>query len=335
MNSYELKDFNKRVGLNTSLDDISSVICDLYNLGSFVSSELITIGYEDFNYYLTTSKNKYFVKILNKIRDAEDKKCFLDRIRIVAKSDISAPKPLVINDDIYLSLDYKNNHYDLCVFEYIDGKSLYELNERPADSKTIKELVKQMAMIHNLDYKLSPSYDAWTITNFKKEYEDKKDYLPEELQEQFKSLLADFNNIDFEKLPKALIHGDIVTSNVIKDKNSKIWIIDFSTFNYLPRIVDLTVTASDVCLDVNSKDNTHKNISLMLNEYNKCNPLTEYEIGIFPLFFKLASAMQILQTSFIAKTQGVSDENQLWFDMGMVAYSYTSDKNFNTFFENF
>ena len=63
MNTFELQDFNKRIGLNTDLKNISEQICNKYNLGNFVSNELITIGYEDYNYYLTTSKGKYCVKI--------------------------------------------------------------------------------------------------------------------------------------------------------------------------------------------------------------------------------------------------------------------------------
>ncbi len=45
MNTFELQDFNKRIGLNTDLKNISEQICNKYNLGNFVSNKLITIGY--------------------------------------------------------------------------------------------------------------------------------------------------------------------------------------------------------------------------------------------------------------------------------------------------
>ena len=48
MDKYELQDFNKRIKLNTDLKNISEQICIYYNLGDFVSNELITIGYEDY-----------------------------------------------------------------------------------------------------------------------------------------------------------------------------------------------------------------------------------------------------------------------------------------------
>ena len=64
MDYFELQDFNKRIGLNTKLDNISKEICNIYNLGNFISNDLITIGYEDYNYILTSSQGKYCVKIL-------------------------------------------------------------------------------------------------------------------------------------------------------------------------------------------------------------------------------------------------------------------------------
>jgi len=63
MENYELQDFDKRINLNTGLENISKEICTIYGLGDFVSNEIIPIGYEDYNYYLTTSDNKYCVKI--------------------------------------------------------------------------------------------------------------------------------------------------------------------------------------------------------------------------------------------------------------------------------
>ena len=72
MDSFELQEFNKRIKLNTDLKNISELICKKYDLGQFISNELITIGYEDYNYYLTTSKGKYCVKIFSKERTIND-----------------------------------------------------------------------------------------------------------------------------------------------------------------------------------------------------------------------------------------------------------------------
>ena len=60
-----LREFAKRINLNTDLDNISKEICNEYNLGQYISDTIIEIGYEDFNYILETSSGKYCVKIFN------------------------------------------------------------------------------------------------------------------------------------------------------------------------------------------------------------------------------------------------------------------------------
>lgn len=327
MDTFELQDFNKRIGLNTDLQNISKKICESYNLGDFISNELITIGYEDYNYYLTTSSGKYCVKIFSKIRTEEDVKNYLDRIRAVANSEINAPKPLMVNNDITLSLDYEGNHYDICVFEYINGKNYFELGEKPSKD-VIKEIARQTAMINNLDLKPVFIYDTWAIVNFAKEYNQKREYLSDDYKDEFDRLLVELNNIDFTNLPKAFVHGDIISTNVMLDENEKVWIIDFAVSNYLPRIIDLAVIACNMCLDEKSKDNTYENIALLINEYNKYNQLTEYELKVFRIFYRLANAMHILQPQYIIKTDGDSDENQYWLNEGIIGYSYSEDESF-------
>ncbi len=78
------------------------------------------------------------------------------------------------------------------------------------------------------------------------------------------------------------------------DKNNKIYIIDFAVSN--------------------------DNISLLIREYNKDAPLTEYELSTFSIFYKLANAMCILQTEYIIKTDGDSKENQYWLNESIKGY---------------
>ena len=326
MNKFELQDFNKRIELNTDLENISKEICKAYDLDDFVSNELITIGYEDYNYYLTTSKGKYCVKIFNKARTKEDVENYLVRIKAVANSDINAPKPILVNGDVALNLNYQGNSYDICVFEFIDGKNYFQLQENPSE-EVIKELAKQTAMINNLDIRPNFIYDNWAIINFILEYNQKRNYISDQYKDEFDKLVDEYKKVDLEKLPKAFVHGDIISTNVMLDKNLKIWIIDFAVSNYLPRIIDLAVISCNMCLDKNSKENTYKNISLLLSEYNKYNKLTDYELETFGIFYRLANAMHILQTQYIAKTEGNSEENQYWLNEGIIGYSFWKEKS--------
>ena len=82
-----------------------------------------------------------------------------------------------------------------------------------------------------------------------------------------------------------------------------------------------------MCLDRNSKENTYKNISLLLSEYNKYNKLIDYELETFGIFYRLANAMHILQTQYIAKIEGDSEENRYWLNEGIVGYSFGEAKS--------
>lgn len=57
-----LKEFAKRISLNTELNNISREICNQYNLGQYISDTIIEVGYEDFNYILETNTRKVLCK---------------------------------------------------------------------------------------------------------------------------------------------------------------------------------------------------------------------------------------------------------------------------------
>lgn len=330
MDKFELQDFNKRIGLNTKLDNISKEICNRYKLGNFVSNDLIPIGYEDYNYILTSSRGKYCVKIFNKERDKEDLNNYLDRIKVIAESDVKSPKPLKVNGNIYYCLSYENNDYNICVFQYIDGKNFFELQNK-ANEEEIKELAKQTALINNLNFKPDFIYDSWAIINFENEYINKRKYLSEKQRICLDEILNELKKIDMNKLPKGFVHGDIISTNVMKDTNNSLWIIDFAVSNYLPRIIDLAIIACNMCLIKDSKEKTINNIALLLSEYNKYNRLTDYELECFGVFYKLANAMHIMCTLYITKTEGESEENDYWYNEGVTGLSYSDEININLF----
>ncbi len=187
------------------------------------------------------------------------------------------------------SIEFENTKYRLCVTEYILGKSFHDLGIQPNEDE-IKEIVRQMINIHKAKQKLSYIYDKWTITNFKQEFEDKAKYLDNKLLPKFEELKKKYDKIDFKELPHAFIHGDIISSNIIKDQNNKLYLIDFGVSNYLPRIIDLVVSACDLCLELESREETVLNIKMLIEEYEKYSKLTDYEKQVFPLFFDIVNA---------------------------------------------
>lgn len=306
-----LEELYNRINLKSELCDLSKVICEKYNLGKYISEEIILVGYEDFNFILTTDIGKFCVKVFNKERTSEDVKKYIDRIELANSININTPKVYNCDNGILCKVALNNTKFRLCVFQYIDGRSFYDLNEIPTETE-IKNIIEQMAHIHNAKLKSDFIYDKWTITNFEKEYAEKGKYLDNKYNKIFESLVHKIASVKFEELSTSFVHGDIISSNVMKDKSNKLWIIDFAVSNYLPRIVDLAVTSCNLCLNPQSIDKTIESTKMILSEYQNYNKLTDYELECFPLFYDLANAIGILQISYLNSLGETSEEDKFW-----------------------
>ncbi len=322
------QEFKDRINLNTDLNIISKQICRNYDLGEYISDTIITVGYEDFNYILETTKGKYCVKIFNKERTDEDCKNYIDRIELASEIDINTPKLYKANSESECIVEVNGIKYRLCVFEYINGSSFFDLEIIPNEDE-IKEIIRQMAIIHKQQLNSKFIYDKWAIVNFIEEFEDKKIYLNKDDYKKSSELLAKFKNIDMKNLPYAFTHGDIISTNVMRDNNGKLWIIDFAVSNYLPRIVDLAVSSCNLCLNPDSIEETKSKINMVLREYEKYNKLTDYEKEVFPIFFDIANAMGILQISYLASKGEASEEDKFWYNESKKGLEFSNDNFWN------
>ena len=322
-----MEDFFERIDVNASLNEIAREICSKCNIKDYISSQIVEVGYEDFNFIIETKTQKYFVKIFHKGITSQDCSNYKDRINLSNKIDINTPKT-ICSDSI--KIDDKDLKF--VVFEYINGKSFLDLEEMPNETE-IKEIIRQMANIHRAELKSDFIYDTWTITNFTNEFNNKGKCLNEQYYNRFKELSDKLQNVDFSKLLHSFVHGDIISSNVIKDENDKLWIIDFAVSNYLPRIIDLVVTGDNLCLDPNSKENTIKNFKLIISEYEKYNKLTDYEKEIIPLFYDIGNAMGILQINALKQNEEYSEEDEYWLKVSEQGLKYSDSKFWSEIFE--
>ncbi len=315
-----MENFFERIDVNSSLNEIARMICLKCGIEDYVSSQIVEVGYEDFNFILETEKQKYFVKILHKGRTSQNCSNYIDRIKLSNKIDINTPKTICFD-----SIKIEDKDLEFVIFEYINGKSFLDLEETPNEAE-IKEIIRQMANIHRAELKSGFIYDTWTITNFIKEFESKGKYLDQQYYEKFKELSYKLKKVDLRKLPHSFVHGDIISSNVIKDNNNKLWIIDFAVSNYLPKIIDLVVTGDNLCLDPNSRENTINNFKLIISEYERYNKLSDYEKEIIPLFYDIGNAIGILQISSLKQSGEYSEEDEYWLKVSEQGLKYSDSK---------
>jgi len=149
----------------------------------------------------------------------------------------------------------------------------------------------------------------------KEEYEKKKDYLNKYDNDNIKQVLLDFENIDFSKMQHSYIHGDIIKANLILDKNENIYVIDFSAFNYLPRIIEVAVILLGNCL-TEDKCSTLIKMNCLLKHYYKFSKLSIEEQKCLPVLLKALASMYIIQTSYIKEIMGDYIENDYWLTEG-------------------
>lgn len=306
----EYANFYERIHNVRNIKLIAQKVCEYYKLGELIEQKHIEIGYEDFNMIINTSKGKYFIKILNKSRPQSEQNRLVNIIEKAVDGNVRAPKIHKVNGQSIFELKIDNNKLNIIVMDYIDGTNMLFLN-RDFTQNEIRDVTQEMAKINKIDFQVEPYYDEWTITNFKFEYNKKIDKLDSKDKELVTKVYEQMKDIDFTKFKMSYIHADIIKSNLILDTNNKIWLIDFSVLNYLPRIIELAVAMFGICL-TDDRVATINNINTLINEYNKHNKLEDYEIRNLPMAFNCISAMNILQTSFIKNTDETFEENEHW-----------------------
>ncbi len=311
-----MEQFYKRIGYQGNLSEISKIICKDFNLGEFKSDKLIKVGYEDFNFRIETTKGRYFVKIFSNSRTDEGCSRYLDIMLKAIEKGVSFPK-LYKSEQGYLhTIKMGKINLRLVVMQFIDGESYFDLRIKP-NSDEIKELARQTALINSISIWPSFTYDSWAIVNFLKEYEEKSKYLSLRDSNKINPLIQSFKNAELDKLPHCFVHGDIIVTNVIRDRKGKIWIIDFSVSYRYPRIQEIAIIACNLLFDEDSKKNSENNLKIFLNEYQKHIRLTPRELEILPSYIKFAHAMHILEANYAkVVNKNNTKENEYWLNQG-------------------
>ncbi len=263
---------------------------------------------------LKTSNGKYFVKILNKSRPKAEQERLIKILKKSIDNEVKVPQLYDVNGRNIFQLKIDNKILNIIVMDYIDGTNMLLL-ERDFTETEIIDIAREMAKINSIDYNVEPYYDEWTITHFESEYNKKSNDIDIEDRLLVTNIYNQMKKIDFKKFKMAYIHGDIIKSNLILDKNGNVWVIDFSVLNYLPRVIELAVAMFGICM-TDDRDKTISNINSLLGEYNKINKLDKYEIQNLPLIFNCISAMNILQTAYIKNTDETFEENEHWLSEG-------------------
>lgn len=317
--------FQKRISYQGDIKPILLQVCKDFSLGEYQSHKVITVGYEDFNLILTTDKGKFFVKMFANFRDETESQRYVNIMVEAIEAGVQHPKLFKSPQGYLHKITIDGSQISLCVMEYIDGVSFYEKNLK-ATTDEILFLVRQATLINKIDYKPKQIYDSWAIVNFLQECKKKGKYLDKDDVKLIDPLVEQFAAIKIEKLPHCFVHGDIIKTNVMKDKEGKLYIFDFSVSSYYPRVQELAILLSNMLFDEDKPGTFQDYYKLAVEEYQRYHQLTEKEIEILPLFVKVAFAMFILSATYEKVVKGNhSTENEYWINLGKIGLKFTTN----------
>lgn len=297
--------------------DLAEPLTDIsiaFDLGEYQSHEPILLGYEDLNARLNTADGTFFVKFF--LKDRTDVECerYARVMQIVVDAGINHPALSSTQDQaIYRP---KGTNLRAVVMEWLESIKNFD-NEQPTDEE-LTELIEQAARINQLDVELSESdfiYDSWAISNFPKEYKKWKHVLSDEDKALVEPVLAEYEALDVDSLPKAFVHGDLIRTNVMKTRNG-LYVFDFAVSNIYPRIQELAVLLCDMFFDTKSEEETSRLYDLLLSEYQKHIQLTKDELKALPVFVRAAHAMHVLGGARGENQGDGGEENDMWWNLG-------------------
>jgi Ser/Thr protein kinase RdoA (MazF antagonist) len=323
-----MHNFQKRISYQGNLKTFLQKVSQDFDIGEYKYHKIVPIGYEDFNLFLTTDKGTFFVKVFGTFRDQNECQRYVDIIKRSVDAGVSTPKLYESNQGYLYKIKFGGIDR-LIVMEYIDGKIFYDLQTAPTEEE-IKFIVKQTALINQINLKPSLVYDHWAITSLSKEYEEKGKYLSKQDNQSIKPLIETFNSLSIQDLPHCFVHGDITKTNTMKSSKGKIYILDFAVANWYPRIQELSVLLCDLFFDPTRADDFPKTYKLVLSEYQKYITLTTKEIRLLPSYTKLAHVMHVLLANYEKVANGnTSVENEYFLNMGRLGLKFLGKIGFS------
>ncbi len=261
------------------------------------------------------------MKVFRNQRDDQEVYDCINRSWAAYKNNVNTPKIYEnSNNDIVSIINYNESRFRVSVLEYIDGDNFFDLNRKPT-SEELKKIVNIGSNLNKIDYKPNFIYDTWAITSFCKEFEKKSKYLDKEYLDMVKPVYDKFKNFDYDSLPKAFVHGDMMSTNLMIDKNDDIWVIDFSVSNYTARLNEIVVICDDVALIYGDKETSEKRIMAAFEQWCSEVNATQLEKDSFLMLFEVANAINVLNPLYEIATGNDSDETKMHLNAGIFGLS--------------
>lgn len=303
-----------RINHNSNLTSILGDACDDYQLGALEGFSVITTGYEDCNIITKTESGQFLAKIFSKDRSLVDITRYTKIISHVVAAGVSHPEPLLTSGSKML---HRGLGVSLIMQEFIEGSTFYDLQRGPSPDE-LDLITEQAAKINKIDYRPPFYEDSWAVPSINKMFEKVKNVLGEDDRRLLEKVTQIYQQIPTDDLPHSFVHGDIISTNVIKGRDKQIYVIDFSVANWYPRVQELAVMASSLLEGFSLK----QRCDLISESYEKFTPLEPIEKDYLYDYATVAAGMELIGACDEKYLQGNnSRENEHWLSSGRATLS--------------
>ena len=235
------KRYFERIGFTGDGAQLITEIGDEFNLGQVQTSAVLTVGFEDCNVKVEAGSGSYVIKAFGTWRSESDINRYIEVIQAAVDGGVS--HPALHQTKACEALLRRQDGISAIVMDFIEGQTYFDAKNVPTDGE-LALIAKEAQKIHQLG--INPPFvpDTWAIPNINKMYGITRQFLDDDGHRLTQAALERYGAINKDRLEKCFVHGDIISTNTLKDGDGKIWILDFSVSNVYPKIQELAVSTS-------------------------------------------------------------------------------------------
>ncbi|MGV0948248.1 phosphotransferase [Empedobacter falsenii] len=265
--------------------EIGKFICDQYQLKNNFECKLFRTGVNH-TYFLSNQNSKYVVRVYcHNWRTKTEIQEELELLKLLKEHNISVSTSIPDkNENLIQEINAPEGSRYVVLFTFAEGEKM-----RFMSRETCSAIGSMMAKMHtitatkNMDrinYNANVlMYEAYDKLNaFFSENLDEMVYL----KEISSKIAKRFDESDFSKIQKGMVHLDIWYDNLSVNKENEIILFDFDNCGNGPLILDIGYFCKQLFFIETDKTEYERKVDSFLNGYRKERDLSEMELNFIP-----------------------------------------------------
>lgn len=269
-------------------------ILNQYNLKLKFFS-FLTEGIENTNVLINTNREKYVLKIIEE-KDMKKTKFQVEFINFLTKYKVSTPKIIKTQEGKSIT---KYGKKPVLLFEFSEGKHPNRINK-----ELLEDIIFKISNLQKKSLMFKPKNKP--RIKLANDLSVEKSFLSRLKQKQSKKKLLEdvyrlLLKLDYKKIRKGVIHGDLTKVNLLVKNNKLLSILDFDDvrFDYLTH--DIATLMLKICFKEDRLD--EKTMRIFIKEYDKRLKLNKEEKKSLFIFMRKRILSSIIYFWYLADSK--------------------------------